>query len=94
VLVHRRADEGRRALADAERTHVTWLEGQVREVAAEARLRDLQARYATLRRETAASEQRLRHALVVARHARRRVVHGHPRVVYRVRTVLVSGGGG
>ena len=91
VLVHRRADEGRRALAEAERVHVAWLEGQVREVAAEARLHDLQARYAGLRREVVRSERHLRQVLTTARRARRRTVHGSPRVVYRVRTVVVSG---
>jgi type II secretory pathway component PulK len=92
TLVHNRAEAGRRALDEADRAHVGWFEQRVGEAAALARLRDLRARQTALRLATARTHRRLLAALDRSRHARRRVVGARPLVVYRVRTVLASGG--
>ena len=62
-VVHAEAEEGRRALATAERTYVRWLEVRVQEVAAQGRLRELQARTFALRQAIASAD----HALAQAR---------------------------
>jgi type II secretory pathway component PulK len=90
TTVHDRADAGRRALAEANRAHARWAAERAREVAARERVRDITARRAALRRETANSTRRLLAAIEQARTARRRVVVAPPRVVYRVRTALVA----
>jgi membrane-bound lytic murein transglycosylase B len=90
TVVHARAEAGRVALAEADRAHLDWYDARVQEVAAQARLRDIAAQEAALRLATARSDRRLLRAIERARHARRRVVHAKPRVVYRVHTVLIS----
>ena len=90
TVIHARAEAGRVALAEADRAHLDWYDARVEEVAARARLRDLAAQEAALRIATTRADRRLLAAIDRARHARRRIVHAKPRVVYRVRTVLVS----
>ena len=90
LVVHGRAEAGRVALAEADQAHLAWFDARIEEVAAGARLRDLAAQAAALRTETGRTSRRLRAAVDRARHARRPVIRAKPRVVYRVRTVLVS----
>jgi hypothetical protein len=90
IVVHGRAEAGRAALAEADHAHLAWFDARIEEVAAGARLRDLAAQEAALRTETERTSRRLLAAVDRARHARRRVIRAKPRVVYRVRTVLVS----
>ncbi len=90
TLVHTRAEAGREALAEADQAHLAWFDARVEEAAAQARLRDLAARESSLRTETEHTVRRLRAAIDRARSTRRPVVHAKPRVVYRVRTVLIS----
>ena len=90
TLVHARAEAGRTALAEADRAHLGWFDTRVEEMAAEARLRDLAARESSLRNETERTTRRLLAAIERTRRTRREVVHAKPRVIYRVRTVLVS----
>jgi hypothetical protein len=90
ILVHGRAEAGRTALAEADQAHLAWFDARTEEGAAGARLRDLAAQEAELRTETERTSRRLLAAVDRARHARRPVIRAKPRVVYRVRTVLVS----
>ena len=90
LVVHGRAESGRAALADADRAHLEWFDARVKEVAAEARLRDLAARESSLRAETERTTRQLLAAIDRTRRTRRPVVHAAPQIVYRVRTVLIS----
>ncbi len=92
TLIHFRAEAGRRALAEADRAHLGWFDAHVDEIAAQARLRDLAAQERTLRQATVRTTHELSAAIDRARRTRRPVVSAAPRVVYRVRTVLVSDG--
>lgn len=94
VMVHSRAETGRRALQDADRAHARWAGERAREQAARTLLRELATRHTALRLATADSTRRLRAAIERTRHARRPVVIAPPRVVYRIRTVLVAGRSG
>ncbi len=55
--VHAEAEEGRRALVAAERSHVRWLEVQVLAVEAEGRVRDLVLRTTALKAAIAAADR-------------------------------------
>jgi cytochrome c-type biogenesis protein CcmI len=89
ILVHDRAERGRAALARADRAHLAWFDARIEELEARARLGDLATRHAKLRADTALAHRRLIAAIDQARRARRPVLHAPPRVVHRVRTVLV-----
>jgi hypothetical protein len=89
-LVHAQAEAGRAALAQADRAHLEWFDARVAETAARARLRDLAAQEAALRVVIARSDRRLLAAIEGARHAQRPTVRAKPRVVVRVRTVMLS----
>lgn len=54
--VHAESEEGRRSLVSAERSHVRWLEVRVLEVAAQGRVRELQARTAALKEAIATAD--------------------------------------
>ena len=82
----------REALAEADRAHVRWFATRMDEMVTEASVRDLLSRQTELQKATVATNRRLLAALERARNARRPVIHTQPRVVYRVRTVFVSGG--
>jgi hypothetical protein len=60
--VHAEAEEGRRAIVAAEESRVRWLEVRVLEVAAEGRLRELQARTVSLREAIATADAALARA--------------------------------
>ena len=87
-LVHAQAEAGRAALAQADRAHLEWFDARVAETAARAAASSSTAAVAPV--DAPSSDRRLLAAIEGARHAQRPTVRAKPRVVVRVRTVMLS----